>query len=265
MNCHCHDRRSVLNLIRPAILIVSIVLLCRTSCAAPAESQAATAPPSPPQKIDCLMCHEDLVKDLSVHAAVKKGCTSCHTAIDAEDVPHKKTNKSAKGLFAEAPDLCYSCHSKAKFMKQWVHLAVGIGCMECHNPHASKNPKLLMSAVPELCFKCHPRAAFSKKNVHAPVAEGKCLTCHDPHSENNIVLLKKEPVQLCIGCHVAVQKKPHTSADHVLNNEETQDPKRPKRTFYCGSCHNPHTSDSIKLFRYSADTEMDLCSHCHNF
>jgi len=219
------------------------------------------------QKIDCLTCHEDLLKNLPVvHEAVKLGCETCHSAIDAGEIPHKKTNNSPKGLAEEQPDLCYGCHDKTKFMnRKSIHLAIGMGCTECHNPHASKNPKLLISQVPDACFKCHARGAFSKKNTHPPSAKGKCLTCHDPHASDNISLLIKEPAKLCLDCHASAAKKKHTSAGHLVEKADTQDPKRPMKPFYCGSCHNPHTSDSRKLFRYKADSETELCAYCHDF
>jgi predicted CXXCH cytochrome family protein len=76
------------------------------------------------------------------------GCASCHSALDAAKVPHKTTNKIAKGLSSAQPDLCYGCHDKTAFGKKTVHAAVGMGCTECHNPHSSKNVKLLRAARP---------------------------------------------------------------------------------------------------------------------
>jgi predicted CXXCH cytochrome family protein len=42
-----------------------------------------------------------------------------------------------------------------------------------------------------------------------------------------------------------------------------KDPNRPRRTFGCLSCHMPHTSDNINLFRYKANSMFGLCSYCH--
>jgi len=221
-------------------------------------------------EIDCLTCHGDLVKKKVKHPAVDMGCPSCHSAVDAADIPHKMTNKVAKGLSAEQPDLCYGCHDKAQFTKKTVHPALSMGCTTCHNPHASDNPRMLTSPVPDLCFTCHDKAEFSRKNVHPPVAAGKCLTCHSPHSSDSIALLRKEPAAVCLDCHAAVQKEPHairgfSSAGHPLSSNNKQDPKRPGRPFYCGSCHNPHSSDSMRLFRYPAKSKMSLCVNCHTY
>ncbi len=219
---------------------------------------------------DCLMCHGDLAGKKVKHAAVDMGCPSCHAAVDASDVPHKMKNTIKKGLSAEQPDLCYGCHDKSLFEKKTVHAAVGMGCTGCHNPHSSDTPKLLVSAAPDLCFNCHDKGEFSKKNVHAPVAAGKCLTCHTPHSSDTVALLKKEPFATCIECHGTVEKKPHAirgfaNAGHPLGKKDKKDPKRPERAFYCGSCHNPHSSDSRKLFRYPAEATIGLCKNCHKY
>lgn len=221
-------------------------------------------------EIDCLRCHDDLTVKKSKHAAMDMGCPTCHTAVDAADVPHKMKNKINNGLSSEQPELCYGCHDKTAFTTKTVHAAVGMGCTGCHDPHSSDSPKLLASAVPDICWNCHDKTEFSRKNVHAPVAAGKCLACHNPHSSDSAALLKKEPFTTCIECHAAVEKKPHairgfSNAGHPLGTKEKKDPKRPERRFYCGSCHNPHSSDSIKLFRYPAQSTSGLCRNCHTY
>ncbi|MDA8432073.1 MAG: cytochrome c3 family protein [Nitrospiraceae bacterium] len=322
--------------------------------------------PAASADVDCLQCHKALTEAKVVHPALQMGCTSCHTGIDASKVPHRKTNKIAKGLSAdqpelcfgchdkkmftkktvhpaismgctgchnphsskyakllvaeppglcytchdktvfsgkkdvhapvaggmctschgphstdtqklllsELPDLCYTCHDKQKFVDKYIHAPVGIGmCTSCHSPHQSANDKLLVKTPPDLCFTCHDKAAFSKKNVHAPVAGGMCLDCHLPHAAPEIALLKKEPTQVCLGCHPNVRKGPHavsgfSAVGHpiglpVRHKKPPDDPARPGKKFYCGSCHNPHSSDSIYLFRYPARSTMGLCQYCH--
>jgi predicted CXXCH cytochrome family protein len=74
-----------------------------------------------------------------------------------------------------------------------------------------------------------------------------------------------------------VNKKPHAisgfgKSGHPLGGDTPskkkskgpmKDPKREGKLFSCVSCHNPHSSDSIKLFRYPANSSMALCTHCH--
>ncbi len=235
--------------------------------------------------IDCLKCHSKLMKGSVAHPAVSMGCAACHTAIDARTVPHKKTGTIARGLSAEQPDLCYGCHAKEAFEKKVVHPALAMGCTSCHNPHSSNTPKLLLSEAPELCFTCHDKALFNKKTVHAPVAGGMCLTCHAPHSSNDVALLANSPYDLCVTCHSEIPGKPHavsgfSAASHPLGPKKARkrkarkdgpqetphqlmDPARPDRAFYCGSCHEPHSTESPRLFRFNAKSAMGLCSNCH--
>jgi len=238
------------------------------------------------QEIDCLKCHAKLKSGKVVHGAMDMGCLSCHTGIDASAVPHKKTNAIGKGLSAEQPELCYGCHDKSKFTLKNVHPAVSMGCTGCHNPHSSANARLLIAAAPDLCFTCHDKAEFSKKNPHAPVKAGKCLGCHSPHASQEMALLLKKPVEVCLECHPNVPNKPHAIAGFSSNSHpigmpkpvkvrkdkkdrepapapETMDPARPGKVFYCGSCHDPHGSDSMKLFRYKVQSSMGLCVICH--
>ena len=221
-------------------------------------------------EVNCLTCHEALSKEKVVHPALQMGCQACHSGIDAAEIPHKKTNNIAKGLSSEPPQLCYGCHDKKKFEGKTVHSPVAGGmCTTCHNPHSSKNPKLLVAEAPDLCFNCHDKAEFSRKNVHAPVQGGMCLQCHASiHASNEPALLKKKINAVCIECHANIVKAPHPvrgvkKDGHPLQGKK--DPVRKDKPFSCASCHNPHSSDSPKLFRYAATAKMDLCTHCHNY
>lgn len=177
--------------------------------------------------VNCLECHGELEKGKSVHAAIAMGCESCHTAIDATDVPHIKKNKIAKGLSALPPDLCFGCHDKSMFGKKVVHAAVGMGCTGCHNPHASNAASLLLSPVEKLCVTCHEKqssgkhvmAGFSLGDRHPmksatdpakPSRELSCVSCHNPHSSSQQKLFVNEtssPSNLCLLCHKKISVK----------------------------------------------------------
>jgi predicted CXXCH cytochrome family protein len=226
------------------------------------------------QEIDCLKCHAKLKAEKVLHPAVDMGCATCHSGIDASKVPHKKTNKIDKGLSSEQPDLCYGCHDKAAFGKKNVHAAVSMGCTGCHNPHSSKNAKLLKAEAPDLCYTCHDKKAFTQKTVHMPVAGGMCLSCHSPHASDQMALLLKNPVETCLECHPDVVKKPHAIAGfaakgHPVTAEEIAGKRKktasPDKFFYCASCHNPHSTDVPRLFRFNAKTSMELCTNCHKY
>ncbi len=263
---------------------------------------------------DCLTCHEQLSKEKVVHPALSMGCPTCHSAIDAKEIPHKKTNKIARGLSSEQPDLCYNCHDKGMFTKKTVHPPLGMGCTACHNPHSSKNARLLNSEPPELCYNCHDRKKFEGKIVHSPVAGGMCTACHNPHSTDSPRLLVSEAPDLCYNCHdrTAFAKKnihppvaggmclnchvPHASKYTTLTVKAVNgvcttchtgeaiksgfhvvrgfrsighpmtgqvDPKREGKRFNCASCHDPHSSEYNRLFRYKAQAPFELCLHCH--
>lgn len=159
---------------------------------------------------------------------------------------------------------CLDCHPDLGKGKV-VHPAVQMGCTGCHTgvdasniPHVFKGKKGLSSAPPELCFGCHDKSAFTKKDVHPPVAAGDCLSCHTPHSGPNESLLLNNVNSLCGGCHPDL-----SFHNHPLQG--AKDPKRNGKTFTCVSCHNPHSSDWGKLFRYEADSSIELCAHCHKF
>lgn len=232
------------------------------------------------QEADCLKCHAKKLKSGKVvHAAMDMGCATCHSGIDARKVPHKKTNTLAKGLTSEQPDLCYGCHDKTLFEKKNVHAAVGMGCTGCHNPHSSGNAKLLIAEPSALCVTCHDKTEFTRKVVHAPVAGGMCLSCHTPHASDETALLVKKPVEVCLECHPDVVTNPHATGGfsqkgHPLGvpkkskkksaepPKDLLDPARPGKAFYCGSCHNPHSSEAQLLFRYGASA-MALCQQCH--
>jgi len=277
--------------------------------------------------VDCSMCHPDLAKKKTVHAAVNMGCPTCHTSLNAAEMPHKVTGKVAKGLSADQPDLCYGCHDKGIFSKKNVHAALAMGCASCHNPHStdtqkllvadmpglcynchdktkfenktihppvaggmctschnphsSDSQKLLLGEAPDLCYTCHDKKIFSKKNVHSPVAGGMCLSCHGPHATAEMALLPKRPAAVCVECHPDVLKRPHAlgGTSHPLGavgavekkdgkgTEKKErilmDPARPGKEFSCGSCHNPHSSDSKGLMRYTIRNTFELCVNCH--
>jgi predicted CXXCH cytochrome family protein len=240
--------------------------------------------PATAEEVDCSMCHLDLAKKKVVHAAVSMGCPTCHTSLNATEVPHKVTGNVPKGLSSPVPDLCFTCHDKTKFNNKAVHPPVAGGmCTSCHNPHSSDNAKLLIAEVPALCTNCHDRAMFSKKNVHAPVAGGMCLSCHGPHATDEMALLTKRPTAVCLECHPDIPKKAHVTVEfrHPLGSTAKpadkgpekksakkersilMDPARPGKEFYCGSCHEPHSSEGNRLIRFPVKSYFDLCVNCH--
>lgn len=230
-----------------------------------AAAKKDAAKKSPAEKVDCLTCHKQLAKGKFVHQALAMGCPTCHVGISVKTFPHKKTNNLAKGLSSEQPDLCYGCHDPGPFSKKNVHPAVGMGCTNCHNPHSSKNAKLLKSKPPSLCFACHEKTGFARKTVHPPVAAGECMTCHTPHASDEMALLQNKPIEVCLMCHGDIDHWPHyrSFSSRTDPSPERQDPTRPGKPFYCGSCHNPHSTDGPQLLKFKARSPKEFCQHCH--
>jgi predicted CXXCH cytochrome family protein len=210
----------------------------------------------------CFMCHDPAMfsgKD-HVHPPVMGGmCTSCHN-------PHGSDQE--KILKTEKPDLCYECHDKANFYGPSVHPPVSIGnCNICHEPHQSGIANLTVADGTALCFMCHDQSAFEGKSVHKPVMEGKCMECHLPHASQNQALLYRRGNMLCRKCHAKIEQMPHavqgfSRQGHPLRGR--RDPRREGKIFSCLSCHVPHASQSIRLFRYPAKGTFDLCTYCHD-
>jgi predicted CXXCH cytochrome family protein len=198
-------------------------------------------------EVDCLQCHDTLKKGKVVHPAVEMGCPTCHTGVDAADVPHKMKDKTPKGLSSDQPDLCYGCHDQAMFTKKDVHPALGMGCTTCHSPHSTDNMDMLLKKPVEVCLDCHPDIPKKPHAIAGFSAKGHPL---------GLPPAPKKPKK-------DADKK--AEADKKLEKEPQQvmDPVRKDKPFYCGSCHNPHSSDSQSLFRYKAASAMDLCVNCH--
>ncbi|MDD5029984.1 MAG: cytochrome c3 family protein [Rhodoferax sp.] len=175
-------------------------------------------------EMDCLYCHRTMTKKKVVHAAVHMGCPSCHDNLDVSRVPHLNKGPFAKGLRAEVPALCISCHEQALFEGNMVHAPVNTGlCLDCHNPHTSNYPGLLNMKPASLCLNCHSDIENSEHLISGLSTKG-----------------------------------------HPLGNskEVAPDPKRPGKMFYCASCHEPHRSTLPKLTRYGDG--MTSCQTCHD-
>ncbi|MDH4162179.1 MAG: hypothetical protein OEW15_05755 [Nitrospirota bacterium] len=241
-----------------------------------AASAGGPGPASAKDEIDCLLCHGEMIEGLQVHTAVSMGCPSCHVGIDAADVPHRITNSVKRGLLADQPELCFSCHDSKMFTNKFKHPALDMGCSSCHNPHGSKNARLLTTTVPELCFGCHDRGMFTRKVMHGPVSAGLCLQCHTPHSSRTDSLLLAEPVRICCLCHAQILSKPHlisgtAGKGHPLGagkdhgeKRKIKDPARKGKRFTCASCHDPHSGDSPQMIRFPMQSSMDICGNCHS-
>jgi predicted CXXCH cytochrome family protein len=128
---------------------------------------------------------------------------------------------------------------------------------------------MLIALDDELCFSCHEDRKEEwegKKFSHGPTAAGECLECHNPHASDNVFWLKKPIWDLCITCHEDKATGRHVIVGFSSNThpmKDRPDPIREGRDLSCSSCHNPHASDSPKLFNFEVSSSFSLCGVCH--
>jgi predicted CXXCH cytochrome family protein len=234
----------------------------------------------PVAKSDCSSCHNAHGSNQAgilyenVHAPVaNKACTQCHEASTSPDA--LKTKKVGF-------ELCRGCHStmmKDTFDKNRIHWPVvdKVGCLNCHEPHASPQKKLLMGEMKTLCGKCHidtmasleklvkrekQESATAKVTVvkgaitHQPIQEGKCEACHLAHGSDSVFLLKGSSIiESCGTCH---DWQKHTA--HPMG-EKIRDSRNKNLAVQCLSCHISHGTGYRYMIPFPTTT--DLCVQCH--
>lgn len=133
---------------------------------------------------------------------------------------------------AEAEEQCTDCHSQLE--KPVKHEGALMGCDSCHAPHGTTTrfPYRLLMKTNDLCFQCHDEAKLLRGGF---------------------------PLY-------GVPSNGHPLASHPVSGPK--DPLYPNREFSCVSCHNPHSSDMEKLFRYRYKGDKNpyqgnVCAVCH--
>jgi DmsE family decaheme c-type cytochrome len=234
----------------------------------------------PVAKSDCSSCHDAHGSDRAgilfnnVHPPVaNKVCTQCHETPTSPDA--LKTKKVGF-------ELCRGCHSKMMndtFNQNRIHwpLVDKVGCLNCHEPHASPQKNLLMGDMKTLCGKCHIDTMESQKKLaekekqenaaakgrvikgamtHNPIQEGNCEACHLPHASDRAFFLKKpSTIDLCGTCHDWSKHTNHPMGEKVI------DSRNRNLTLQCLSCHISHGTGYRYLIPFPTGT--DLCVQCH--
>ena len=274
----CHDPHGSAKAV--ALLKNELVSLC-TECHQPDKPAFTKQHVNYPMaKARCTSCHDPHGSDrggilfANVHTPVaNKMCNQCHEA------PNSPTPFKTKRPGFE---LCRGCHSKMMndtLDKNRVHwpLFDKVGCLNCHEPHASTGKKLMNSDTVTLCGKCHADTMAKQEKLaamerqekaaakgrqpkgditHAPIQKGDCLSCHAPHASNAGFLLSKQPViDLCGTCH---DWQKHTS--HPMG-EKTRDSRNKNLSMDCLSCHISHGTTYRYMIPFPEVTT--LCVQCH--
>ncbi|WP_242392794.1 cytochrome c3 family protein [Anaeromyxobacter oryzisoli] len=205
----------------------------------------------------CYGCHDRKDKTKYPHSAVIVGdCAVCHD-------PHSSAQPKllAKPTIQET---CFLCHQDDVTGRKVVHAPLEKGCNQCHDAHGTDNRKALKAEGKKVCYGCH-KPVDEGKVKHAALERYGCTGCHDPHGTNNGGLVPKKVNELCGFCHPDQKDGRHVSplvpTGHVVGGK-LNDPRREGRTFSCASCHNPHGSNSPKLFYVGKDS-MEMCAACH--
>jgi predicted CXXCH cytochrome family protein len=164
----------------------------------------------------CFRCHvnkKTWLQKSHIHGPVGTGdCTVCHN-------PHGDVERFQ--LWATGKDeLCVACHTDKKNLvsgKKPVHyvhgILNGIGCIACHDPHATDNPFQLYKPTNDLCtgatsLKASPEAIRGRppvsgaKDPRRPERVFTCTSCHNPHgSDLNSADRRYSGGHICNQCH----------------------------------------------------------------
>lgn len=132
---------------------------------------------------------------------------------------------------SSADENCIECHADV-LEKVGRHEAAVYGCDSCHAGHegSSDRPANLLGAVNDLCLQCHDLEKVTE-------------------------------------CHPGPGKKKcgHPIFGHPVSGP--RDPLYKDKEFNCASCHNPHSAQMGKLFRYDYSEgsryQGNFCVVCH--
>ncbi|MFC1523475.1 cytochrome c3 family protein [Thermodesulfobacteriota bacterium] len=171
-------------------------------------------------KVDdlCFTCHMNQrgwQSEAHVHGPVGTGdCTVCHN-------PHGDKYKFQLWEAGEK-ELCVACHRDkmpliAAESPIFIHgILISMGCVPCHDPHATPYRFQLRKPLVDLCVGCHPQFVGMERghpvDKHPlrgekdPLREGhefNCTSCHNPHGTRYKYMLIGDLVgeKVCVTCH----------------------------------------------------------------
>ena len=210
------------------------------------------------------------------HAKDRPQCAACHI-LEWSDIDKKSVNIATFSeevleedkKAAAISSTCYSCH-KGITSYPYVHGPASVwSCLTCHVPDAELGYSVKKPDT-EVCFNCHLEQKqdwTARKYIHGPVNTGNCAICHNPHASQNPFNLVKPSWDLCVSCHADKGTGRHIIAGYVYSDSHPTrgkpDPLKKGKELTCASCHDPHASDSPRLWALNAQSAFALCQKCH--
>lgn len=238
-------------------LPVAVAIVASWSGAAPiGPARAEERPPpavsriNPHVAMDCRECHArvpDRGKTPAAEVLAGLGkdpvalCRDCHPSAEASHHPvvEKTDRKLPEGLplSASGDVICSTCHD--------VHLKTG----EAYLLRGFDTGRYAVRI--DMCLDCHGRA-FNAINPHrAEAKSGKCYTCHTirpgPTDSAGTVEVKEKIGQVCDFCH-NVREKAHPANADPLQKLPPGLPRDKRGGVTCGTCHDPHGTDTTLHF-----------------
>lgn len=203
------------------------------------------------------------------HAGI--GCSHCHKIVpERGKTPWKEVLAS---LAKEPVELCRECHLATEVNHHPVRKKTerklpeglplsGTGevvCSTCHDVHLKSSRIVLLRGYDtgrytvrmDMCLDCHGES-FSALNPHRVEAESeKCYTCHTtkPGAEDTVstVVLQERIARICNFCH-NVSEKAHPQNVNPLAVLPGKLPRGKGGAVDCGTCHDPHGTESTLHF-----------------
>lgn len=244
---------------------------------------AGDALPAQPAPVDCLGCHEEQQKVVTISAHKAVSCAQCHSKHG--DYPHPEKLPKPE---------CVSCHaSQVGDHKRSVHgeqIAAGNtaapGCDACHDTaHTTKLTKdaAFHKSVPDTCGLCHAEVLGEfQASVHGKaLASGivEAPVCTDCHGEHSILRAKTKGSSVgpaavsetCGRCHgdLRLTRRFGLPSDRITtfgNSFHGLASKTGAQTVAnCSSCHGFHKilPSSDPLSTVHTKNLANTCGQCH--
>ncbi len=120
---------------------------------------------------ECLACHTtNYTPSTGEYSAEGVYCEACHGKVSGDHPPEVVEIRADT-------EYCGTCHTTT--LSEWhqtEHAAVGVGCMDCHDPHSQRN---LFANSDEMCINCHQEEEMGEylNDLHVQKDIG-CVDCH---------------------------------------------------------------------------------------